>query len=970
MNNEQNIEDFLKLLKESVNNPVGDGEIPQSAGKKRTEISPDALQKKLRAQYKGNGVSDESGSYELDEDFLREFAEADDAENETENEPDDQYIDEMPTENANVGEMTEEDEGQTGSDPAEEYVSDQDDCEESHADVEISSDIPVFETKQEAEAEEALLSEPCKNEGDDVDVDISDDDIEDTSAYPSKSDNYSSSVVTLSVPVDDETVSEDELFGEYTDDDRDVIESQTDIDDELTENGETSVVDEADEEAETEAKPVKPVKPVFNEYSAHHESKPISFKALMMDYGRPDPTPKEIREDVKELQEDTEEDTPDIGDLLSDFADDTPTSEERVNTSMQNLMSSLGCEDELRGISTEALGEVYGDFADPDAEQSEGVSAEKAQRIKEGYKKNIFLTSLRLAACGLLGIVILLYDTLPIFDVDFFGIIDYVMYPGAYVLVGLQLMLLSCVCLWRQMWEGIKRLTTPYPNIYSMAAALALTCTVYDLILLLTDGYDPIGVPVFHFMVGAVMFTVLLSELIMLVRESRNFDLYSSDVARFTLSTDKSKNSVAGKMYAGGFSKDKRVFMPSAVSYPKGFFDAMEDVRDIDNKVMSALLHVSAFVGILSGIILLILDRPVLVASASAMSLAVTLVPTGVILGWTVPALISNLRLTGRGIALTGKKMIKKYGSDNAIVFNDLHLFSKCEARNVGFVCYESAQTNNVLAALQILYSRIGGPMCDVFANVPEQYRAKRIRVRRITRSGVEAVIDKSHVLVVGDIDFLRRYGIEFLNTETSGKNKSNATLYISYDGKASAKLSAKYTVEPVFDMLIERLSAEGVHCVIETYDPMINTAFVASLRKKGRAPISVVHKNAADINRTCDRTNRNSDHGILAVSSRLKLAEAMVWCSRICRIEKIINVIIYSAMGLGALIVCIMALIGAIPCFIQHMAVLGIIGMGICVLVITLSILPRKNYFTVSALEKEYEAKLIKKQKKEKINE
>ncbi len=78
MSHEQNIDDFLKLLKESVNQMSE--ELPSSDEKKKTNasLSEDALKKKLKTQY--GSESNECGSdgengdtYTLDQDFLKEM---------------------------------------------------------------------------------------------------------------------------------------------------------------------------------------------------------------------------------------------------------------------------------------------------------------------------------------------------------------------------------------------------------------------------------------------------------------------------------------------------------------------------------------------------------------------------------------------------------------------------------------------------------------------------------------------------------------------------------------------------------------------------------------------------------------------------------------------------------------------------------------------------------------------------------
>ena len=461
----------------------------------------------------------------------------------------------------------------------------------------------------------------------------------------------------------------------------------------------------------------------------------------------------------------------------------------------------------------------------------------------------------------------------------------------------------------------------------------------------------------FHCISSALLTFVAVSALIANIRRVKAYDVYTSDIMRYNLSTDSDKNSIASKMYSGGFSKEKKVYIPTVATSPKGFSKAMSENGDFDNSVSASLVFGAVIMSVIISLIFMIAGIGVSGAAAVMMVSLFLLLPTGALLGMTLPYIISVFRLSKRGIALTGRRTVKRYAEAKVMVFNDLHIFKKCDPKNVGFVAYDKSHTADVIAGLQILYSRIGGPMASAFDNLSDDMRAKRVRVRRIAKNGIEALVDRKHILIVGERSFLSRYGIEFPSAPESNVKSKNASIYVSLDGRASAMISAKYEIEPVFDMLIERLSAEGGHCVIETYDPIISTAFVSALRRKGNAPISVVHKNATDINTWVeDRQKPRSDNGMLVVSSRYKLIEGVVWCNRICKAESLINIAAYSAMGVGVVVALLLAVLGIIPAAYQlillaYGAILFVASLGI-----TLCCIPGKNHFTVAALRKEQE--------------
>ena len=977
MSNEQNLDEMLRSLQRSVDDLDNTEDDHSENREDYADISTSDLQKILEERYFSNGATgkhESDSSYELDSDVLAEFSEVD---------GEDEGLTELP-EDEDTSEKIE------FAETAEEiYVSD---ATEEFEDVnELDAPEAIEDTDETDELEQLGTLEDSDSLGELEELDMFEDIASDTEVADGGEDTEDmSEPEALESGV--ETAAE---LVEYEDfDDLDVIDMQTDVDieapltpDEVrepegfdTEEEEQYDTEKAEElEAEgiqteeTSALDKTEEKPEFDAFApTAPKEKPRSFKALMMDYGRPDPIPSNTAtvNASDEEENEIEYETPDVGEILSDFTDDTPTEAEKMNSEMRKLMTSLGCEDELDTVSAEDIGAVYGQFENEQEPEIDTASAEFVENRQSEYKKSILIDSLKLAACALLTVIMFFYDTLPIFDVDFFGLSDYVSYPGAYVIIGTQLLLICAACLWQHIRSGVKGLLTVYPNIYSMAVVLVSSCVVYDMVFFLTGGYKPLKTPMFHFLCGVFLTVVALYSLIMKIRESATYNVYLADVAKFTLSRDKGADSIAEKMYNGGFSKDKKIYSPSPISAPKGFFAAIAEGGSFENVVYSSLILMSVGVGVIFGIILMITERTLEEGAIAAMTTVMVSMPVSAVAAILIPTATSWLRLKKRGIALTGRKMIRKYGAENALVFSDLHLFGKCDVKQIGFVCYEKAQTARALAALNILYSRIGGPMGEVFANIPEEHKAKSIRIRRITRSGIEAVVDKSHILIVGDVSFLRRYGIEFLTADT--RTGEDGVLYVSLDGRPTARLKAVYKTEPVFDMLIERLAQEGIHCVIETYDPMISTAFVARHRKSGRAPISVVHKNAADINRKTDKTKKRSDHGLVVLSSRLKLAEAVVWCARLCKIEKILNAAVCSSVGLGFALILAPAIFGVIPCVMQYILFAYILLIFALILAITLWGLPSRSYFSVEEIEREYAERQNKqnnKDKKEKTN-
>ena len=326
-----------------------------------------------------------------------------------------------------------------------------------------------------------------------------------------------------------------------------------------------------------------------------------------------------------------------------------------------------------------------------------------------------------------------------------------------------------------------------------------------------------------------------------------------------------------------------------------------------------------------------------------------------------IPLAVASLNLSKRGIAIAGKEAAENHSKCDVMVFGDLHMFKKCKTEDIGIAMYDKGVSYLALGCISALYSKIGGPLSGMDMNLPDVFKFQNVDIRRVTRTGVEAVVDKKHVLVVGERSFLLRYGIVFPEDEAQS---DRCSLCVSLNGGTTAKLSVKYEPEPVFEMLIERLHSVGITCAIETYDPLINSDMIASSRTLGAAPVSVVHKNAEDYRQGAPEARRGRRDGVIVCSSRLKLAEVQVWIKKLTRVERISKIFSACSAGVGVLATMLIVILASAVSFNQYHALVYLLLQLTAFAGILFGTLPSKKYFTVEALYDELEAKSIREQR------
>lgn len=924
MNNEHNIDDILKLLKEAVEKESVEEPSVELDKKKQPAKVIKCAPKKQAISESGESENLARDAYAFDEEFLKEF-EAEASENpQTEDVEEtidvlDAFLEEYedPQENEKTEEETFEFEEEI-----EDMLSPLSEEDEPTTEFMIFDEdgpAPWEEPEEEPDIENILAFE------------------EDAEEEFSKNEVSSSSEAPIVAVID-----------------REELELPQEMMVEESEEPETFHITEQVSYEETPSKPDEietTMTEISNEFEADvpsdeepgyeefPEIETIAMPELIQDFSA-----DESGEAMGDLSALSVEDFAESGDSAD------ATAEFCVNESVYELMMQLGCQEELEEIPED---EVTEEFAEEDLSLSEDEDeyrrVEQEEEILSTYRRRSVHTLIRMISLGMLAVVVFLYDILPLFDVEFHGLIDYHTYLGSYLLIGIQLLFLGAVFLWKPMWTGIKRLFTLRPDFYSLIGVLLVYTVAYDLVMVLSNPEQlP---PVFHFVCMLWMFLAVCAEMILIRRERKLFLTFSSRESKYTLDLSEGKHSIAEKMYQGGLEEGKRVYAPRSVAFPTGFFRLIRGENPMSARLIVWMMLPSVLLSLVAGMITMLLEENLTVVCLSAITTMFAMLPCSTVALVLFVVGPSSVRLGKRGIALTGNRAIGSYADTDIMVFHDLHLFKKCETQDTGMVIYEQKQAANILGCLQLLYSKIGGPMAKAFDHVPQSYRFHQIRIRRITRNGIEAIVAKKHVLIVGDAGFMQRYGFSFpMNEEWDGR----ATLCVSLDGRMSAKISAAYTLEPVFEMLIERLATQGVRCVIETYDPMISSAFIAEQRKLGVTPISVVHKNEGDLKKNGSRRSRKSETGILTLSSRLKLAEAVVWCKRFVKIWRRSNGMIATFSILGLMITGLLIGFGQISAVNQYWLLL--FGLLPCLGILLISVfeLPQKDYFTLEALKDE----------------
>ncbi len=995
MNREQNIDDILKLLKDSLSQSEGEtSHVSEGDGE---DMSTEDLQQKLKDQYifeTAEQAKDEEApkerEYVIDSDFLNsavsdeqtvnnmEVAEYEPApvENtpheivieqlslfgepertviqvQTENYPEEQSA---PADNVLVlkkvdftdsaeleGEDDVEDEMYTAAESTESGRIDIYDTEDETESLDtvyeddLVEPITVFDLSEEEEQ-----TEKCEDTIEEVPEEITEDDEKITGE--------------ITEEISEESV--EEVIEEVVEGPIDAIGDELSVVIEESETEEEEMLREETEEAESqedEATVEQPQEP--------HETFLASMRKTGIDFTTDDIYNSAMKNNTEAAES-----------FMEDVSDDEIFTQddliaEALDRSTINIMMQFCDKEELdRTIGDKNVDEFLKQQDENITEQGcetvdcgkEYMSAEQNGEITERYAQKSRIKLISAIGLAVMALLALVMDILPLIEARLSGVFDYNDYPAVYVLFGLQIVVLAAAIRYKELWRGLKRAFSTSPTYESLVSvALALTA-IYDILITVVLAISGDSIPnMYNGMAVLVLAISAFCDWFNAKAEVKFFSVYSSEDKKYTLFKESGAGAIGKKMYGGGLESDKSIYSMRDVDFPSGF------LKNINRSIPSSKLVTFAvipmlIIGALGAVVSVFLEQNAYAACACFAVCAYAILPMSLMFGESFVKFIASCKLSTRGIAYSGEYSANQYSDADVMVFGDLHLFKKCKTEDIGIVIYDTKVGYLTLGCLDALYSKIGGPMSGMKMNLPDVFKFNCVTVRRMARNGIDAVVDGKHSIIVGDHAFMQRYGLSFPQNET---NNGRSTLCVALNGKVTAKLSVKYEVEPIFEMLVERLYSEGIICAVQTFDPLINSSVIANARTMGETPISVIHGDTRDFT-VENKTRYNADHdGVISCSSRLKLCEAQVWLKRMARIRstaiKLCSV--FTCIGVAAFVLLVGFGVMSYANYIYlmlHMLISTAIVAGVC-----FSTLPRKNYFTLDACYADLEKQHIKKQ-------
>ena len=593
---------------------------------------------------------------------------------------------------------------------------------------------------------------------------------------------------------------------------------------------------------------------------------------------------------VETIVETTEQEQP-IEEPQQIDATSQPMEEQSVETPVVVPVSQevepVSDNQETDDISSEAWayrGEEYRDHRQDEVIQSDYNKCRAATVIK-------LIVSLLI--CGLVGFM----ENIGLFGFLLIRPFEPTETPAIFIWTVMGLTLVAALLCFRQLKNGVVSLFKFDPEPHAIAFISLLAGIVYDIVMLIVL---PEQLMLYNFPVMLCLSLSLLYDLVTICREKNSFDVVSDEGVRYSPRREsrqmESKYNSRPAVKKDG--KHRRVYSMTSGRFSGGYFRRTNEKKKgvyILNFMLLPLLAVG-FVELVIALSLRCGWDMALRAFAATVQLAL---PMPLFLWLVLPPLCASVRLKRRGCAIIGDSAVDEFSRPKLLIFNDRDMFPSERIGTKGLKLYDGFELYDVLVKTGSLFASIGGPLGEIFESENAKYhRIQDVKLLKVERGGVEALLDGKVNILAGNIDFIEKYGIypkRIPRDEQLTAEGVVSIIYIVIDSRPAARLYADYRTDEAFESQISALCYTGDAAAIRTSDPGIDENMISRKRTRPDYELSVIRPGVA---RDGDELD-NFDGGIVSLNDPRGVVDAVNECHKIKKsryISMVVSLFVYLA--------------------------------------------------------------------------
>lgn len=509
----------------------------------------------------------------------------------------------------------------------------------------------------------------------------------------------------------------------------------------------------------------------------------------------------------------------------------------------------------------------------------EFTSMSQKKTFTDYQKRQYKSLNIRITLSTILACIMLLIESLAFFDAKFPHFMSLDKNPTVYVLILLQLFVLSAALCFTYIADGVRSVFSGCCKLESLTAIDVIFTVLYGTYTAATASKS---LDLTYFSPAALCIVcTLIAQKRTLKREILSFRIASSAKPKYVLETyDISAEEKANSDIFSYLPENAKMMKINKTSFVGNFFSHNRSSCR-DKSVLNIFIPIVPAVFILVVAIMLLTKNSLSTSLSTAFACMSLILPCGVFAAFTLPfyrLATSSFELDSTFI---GESAADDFANASVVSFEDKEVFPAYGIKTSNFKQYDTGRVDYTMFVLASVFKKLGGPLGTVFASTAKELSlSDNVRIISVLDDGVEAMVDNDCILI-GSASYMEENGMmphytsEDENSETSNDKR---IMYVSSNGSIISKMSIKYNIDADFADELKQLSQSGVCIAIKTFDPNIDSALLSSVIDINKYPIRVLKCNDAS---EMSETKQNADADIISKGSPKSLLRTLNLCQR-----------------------------------------------------------------------------------------
>ncbi len=539
-------------------------------------------------------------------------------------------------------------------------------------------------------------------------------------------------------------------------------------------------------------------------------------------------------------------------------------------------------------------------------------SVEDKQEAEKLLKDSVYLSLKKL---GLACLLFLFFIALKYFSVEneiFAKYISYSRYGVLYILFEIQLLFLGVFIHKGAFINGIKSFLTGKFSSDSVFAATTIFASAHSIFSIFASNEK---IVLFNAIPILMSLYIGISTYLKNKKNLSCFKIISTDKEKFAAAELSPASKEASSFYSY-LLEDSDVYTVSKSRFVSSFFKRISKKpksEDILNAIIPGVFFIST---IIFSICFFYGKMSVYDSFTALTAFILSAMPAASFFVISIPLVSANRICNKIDSAIIGESVAEEYANASVISFEDIELFPPDKVTMKDMKVYHNMRIDQIVVELAKLFSHIGGPLKDFFAqsvnDVFEEHNV--IKVLESSENGIMIAADGNDYYL-GNGAFMRSHGLSYDEDEEDQKYErtGGSVMVFGANSVVAAKFYFRYVPQKGFKKLLEHMYKSGLCIGIKTLDPNINNDLLYYHSDGSQCPISILKSSAPE-----EITSKVSsvDSGIISNRSLGAFLKAFMTCDKARHSIKSNGIIMLTGSALTSIMMIFISITGGIVNF------------------------------------------------------